>query len=312
MPSFQPTFRFFAPIRGLCPAVLGALASLALAMPDLRAAEERDARPGPARISDVDTEHMFGETTGSDIEEPGNIVPHFNSRIGIGKRGPVYGVFDQNAEIKYGLVEGLAVSAAVNGLAARIRGVPGLPDTYGGGPSGFALQARWRLLDRTKSPVGFTMQFAGAYDSRDPVAARPARVWSGAVRAAFDSELIFDRLFGAFNLFYETQSISGSFDPEAQSSSTGGVSAALSTRIADNAFAGFEMSYQRAYAGNLMGRLQGEAFYLGPTVYLTAGKAWLTLSWTMQVAGREVGGAGPLNLRDFERHRVLVVFGKAF
>ncbi|WP_204277202.1 hypothetical protein, partial [Klebsiella aerogenes] len=71
-------------------------------------------------------------------------------------------------------------------------------------------------------------------------------------------------------------------------------------------------SYLRAYSGAVLGRLQGDAFYLGPTVYITAGKAWLTLSWTMQVAGREVAGQGPLNLREFERHRALIVFGKAF
>ncbi|MGL4287530.1 MAG: hypothetical protein ACRCVA_14380, partial [Phreatobacter sp.] len=118
-------------------------------------------------MSEADTEHMFGDTTGSDIEEPGNLVPHLNSRFGFGKRGRLYDAIDQNIELKYGLMNGLAVSAAINGVGARIRGVPGLPDGFGGGASGLALQARWRLLDRATSPIGFTLQFSGAYDSRD-------------------------------------------------------------------------------------------------------------------------------------------------
>ncbi|WP_204267419.1 hypothetical protein, partial [Escherichia coli] len=67
-----------------------------------------------------------------------------------------YSVIDQNIELKYGLMNGLAVSAAINGVGARMRGIPGLPDSYGGGASGLALQARLRLIDRAIAPVGFT------------------------------------------------------------------------------------------------------------------------------------------------------------
>ncbi|WP_204323786.1 hypothetical protein, partial [Stenotrophomonas maltophilia] len=87
-------------------AILGGLSGLC-ASGSVAGAEQRPtvAPPPPgARVSDVDTEHMFGDTTGSDIEEPGNLVPHLNSRFGFGKRGRLYSVIDQNIELKYGLM----------------------------------------------------------------------------------------------------------------------------------------------------------------------------------------------------------------
>lgn len=267
--------------------------------------------PARPRISEVDTEHLFGFTVGSDVEEPGAIVPHVNSLSAFGRRGGLYGVLDQNIEIKYGVRPGLAVSAALNGFAARIRGVPGLPDTYGGGVSGLSLGGRWQVFDRQTYPIGLTLDASGGYDSRDPVTGRGgATVWSGGVRAALDSELIHDRLFAAVNIALDTQSQARSDLPGLERTSGLAFGAALSTRIASQVFLGVEASYRRAYGGSLLGQFQGDAFYLGPSLYVTSGKAWLTVSLAAQLRGHEVGGSPGLNLRDFERYRLLVVFGK--
>ena len=137
-----------------------------------------------------------------------------------------------------------------------------------------------------------------------------ATVWSGGVRAALDSELIHDRLFAAVNIALDTQSKARSDLPGLERTSGLAFGAALSTRIASQVFLGVEASYRRAYGGSLLGQFQGDAFYLGPSLYITSGKAWLTVSLAAQVRGHEVGGSPGLNLRDFERYRLLVVFGK--
>lgn len=265
----------------------------------------------PPRLSEVDTEHLFGFTVGSDVEEPGAIVPHVNSLAGFGRRGNFYGVLDQNIEIKYGVRPGLSVAAAINGFAARIRGVPGLPDTYGGGASGFALAGRWQILDRQSHPIGITLDAMGRYDSRDPVTGRAgATAWTGGVRAAFDSELIYDRLFAGLNLALDTQSLARADLPGTERASNLVIGGALSTRLAAGVFLGVEASYRRAYSGALLGQFVGDALYVGPSLYVTSGKSWLTVSFATQVRGHEVGGSPGLNLRDFERYRLLVVFGK--
>jgi hypothetical protein len=301
----QYPFATFSLVRGLSALALPA----AIAITTLPAfADERSGRP--PRLSEVDSEHMFGFTVGSDIEEPGSIVPHFNTSAAFGRRGRLYSVIDQNFELKYGLAPGVAVAAAFNGIAARARGVPGLPDTYAGGASGVGLSARFQILDRQKSPIGVTFDVNGGYDSRDAVTARGATVWSGGMRAAFDSELIYDRLFAAVNIGFDTQTQASADLPWAERSSGTFISASLSARLAAGVFVGLEASYRRAYDGQALNQFQGDAFYVGPSIYLTSGRSWLTLSFATQVKGREVGGASGLNLREFERHRVLLVFGK--
>ncbi|MCA0318059.1 MAG: hypothetical protein LCH88_08320 [Proteobacteria bacterium] len=294
-------------IRSRCFPALALLAGIAgLALP----AGANEGAERPPRQSEVDSEHMFGFTVGSDIEEPGSIVPHFNTAAAFGRRGRLYSVIDQNFELKYGLAPGVAVAAAFNGIAARARGVPGLPDTYSGGASGVGLSARFQILDRQKSPVGLTLDVNGGYDSRDPGTARAATVWSGGVRAAFDSELIYDRLFAAVNIGLDTQTRASADLPWTERSSGTFVAASVSARLAPGVFVGLEASYRRAYEGQALGRFQGDAFYLGPSIYLTSGRSWLTLSVATQIRGHEVGGSSGLNLREFERHRVLLVFGK--
>lgn len=97
-----------------------------------------------------------------------------------------------------------------------------------------------------------------------------------------------------------------------QPNSNAGISLSAVTRVADNLWLGGEVLYQRAYEGSTLGRFQGDALHIGPVLYAPIEKGWVTLSWTTQIVGREIGGVGPLNLRDFERHQFLVVMGRRF
>jgi hypothetical protein len=99
--------------------------------------------------------------------------------------------------------------------------------------------------------------------------------------------------------------------PDWQFSSLTGLALASTFRVAPNVWIGGEAQYLRSYAGSTFGRFEGDALSIGPTIYFVNGPGWVTLSWTAQVAGREIGGSNRgLNLRDFDRHQVLLVIGR--
>lgn len=282
-------------------------AGLALGLPDAAFGQERP-RQGP-----VDTEHAFGQTVGADTEEPGAVVPHLVLPAGIGRRSGTFVNVTPSVEFKFGLVENFSASASLRGLGSQVRNVPGLTDVSGVWATGLGVQGRYRFLDREKAPFGMTLQIGASTDQRNIATGFAGRSDQLETRLAFDIEPIFDRLLFAGNIFAVTARGYSPGMPGFEATSTFGVSGAVTTRIAPNLWMGGEVQYARAYGGSTFGRYQGDAVHIGPTLYATLDKAWLTVSYGIQVAGTEVAGAGGgLNLRDFERHRLLVVLGRAF
>ncbi len=77
---------------------------------------------------------------------------------------------------------------------------------------------------------------------------------------------------------------------------------ALTGRVVENLYVGFNVQYQRAYQGLTFGEFTGEALYLGPTLFAKVGdNGFLSLAWNRQVWGGEVGNAARLDLANFER-----------
>ncbi|MBX9991380.1 hypothetical protein [Phreatobacter oligotrophus] len=268
--------------------------------------------PTRQRAGEVDTEHLFGQTVGADTEEPGAFVPHFVLPSRLGRRSGSFAVTSPTLELKYGVMENFSGSVSLRGLTANTHNVPGMADTRGAFATGFGIQGRYRFLDRERAPFGMTLQLSATTDQRNMATGERGRSDQLEGRLAFDIEPIWDRLLFAGNIIMASgrNYVSGSGGFEMTSNA--GVSLSGATRITDSLWLGAEVIYQRAYTGSTFGRFQGDAVHVGPILYAPIEKGWISLSWTTQVAGREVGGVGPLNLRDFERHQFLAVVGRRF
>lgn len=290
-----------SPFIGLTALALGLAGAAA---PGL--AEERP-RQGP-----VDTEHAFGQTVGADVEEPGAVVPHLVLPSAFGRRGGTFFSTTPSLEIKFGVVENFAAAVAIRGLGSSVRNVPGMTDVSGAWMTGIGTSGRFRLMERDKGPFGMTLQIGAATDQRNIGTGLAGRADQLETRLAFDFEPVFDRVLMAGNVFFVTARNYSPGMPAFEATSTLGLSGAVTTRVASNLWLGGEIQYTRAYGGSTLGRYQGDAVHVGPTLYATLDKAWLTVSYGIQVAGTEVGGTPGLNLREFERHRLLVVLGRAF
>ena len=140
--------------------------------------------------------------------------------------------------------------------------------------------------------------------------------FSAETKIAFDMRLVDGRLWYGSNLGIEPQVARTRPDGHIERQSTVAWSHAVSARVLDNTFLGVEGRYLRASAGAVPGLLQGQAFYLGPTLYHPFSKtAYLRASFATQVWGRRHNAEVPgskLDLQDFEQQIFNVKLGMNF
>lgn len=117
-------------------------------------AEPRTAAHG---VGEVDTEHIFGFTEGSDIGAVGEKELETNSTGRFGRAGGSFSNIATALEAKYTLTERFRVSAAATVAFYDITGVNGFDDRRQTALQSFSIDARFRLLDRERAPVGLTI-----------------------------------------------------------------------------------------------------------------------------------------------------------
>jgi len=125
--------------------------------------------------------------------------------------------------------------------------------------------------------------------------------------------LVTNRLYAAFNLFYEPEQTRLHGSAEVDRDSTIGLAAAVSTQIQPGLFMGVEARYLQRYDALAFGNLIGQALYVGPTFYAKLPKNWwISAAWNIQVAGGRPGVSSRLDLIDFERHQAKLRVGFTF
>jgi hypothetical protein len=255
----------------------------------------------------IDTEHMFGFTEGSDIGYAGDreleaeTIGHFGGRDGS------YNAAATALEAKFTLSDSLLVGLGATPAYFDIAGVTGLSNQRRGALQSVLLEARYRLLDRTRAPFGLTFVFEPLWGLVDDESGAAGRQYGGEFRIAMDRELIPDRIFAAFNLLYDPSvtNVYGSGTTERQS--TVGTGLAMTGQVWSGFFLGAEARLLRRYEDVGLDHFSGQAFYLGPTLYAHLGGTWyLTASWNLQVVGRAADGPGALDLTHFERYQALL------
>ena len=192
------------------------------------------------------------------------------------------------------------VGAIVN--YSSISGVSGFDDRNEVQFGGFALEGRYRLLDRRVAPVGLTVSAEPHWTRIDDTSGELVANFGSEFVVAVDKELVENRIFAALNVRYDPEWTHLLARDVWLQQSTLGISAAVTAQVDAGVFFGIETHYVRGYDGTGANVFLGDALFVGPTTYLRLSKSFaVSAALSVQVAGIAVDVPGSLNLRDFER-----------
>jgi hypothetical protein len=266
-----------------------------------------------AEKDDIDSEHLFGFTEGSDIGDKGDREAEVEPVGRFGKRGGTYAATSIPFLLKYTAFDNFRVAPFFSLASHNIANVPGLTDVSRWTLEGVGGEVRYRLLDRQKDPIGLTLSVSGSRNRVDEATGLRAEQYGLQFLALIDRDLIPNRLFAALNLSYEPGWTRLRPTPEWERDATVGMSGALSAQVAPGWFLGLEARYFRRYDGIGLDTFLGEALFVGPTFYVKLPNRWfMSGAWNLQVAGRAVGETGSLDLINFERHEATLKIGTGF
>ena len=257
---------------------------------------------GPAR-ADVDSEHMFGFTEGTDIGTP--FLPEGElEMVGrLGRSEGNYSATSLTASLKYPLSEHFRVAPSITFTRFDISGLTGFEDRNVIGLERLALEFRWRPFDRETSVFGLTFVATPFVGFIDEVTGAAGDSWGGIFIAAADRALIPDRLFVAANFVYDFGRARDYATGLIVDGSEMGLAVAATARIGEGFYLGGEVRYLRAFDSMAFGSLVGQAVYVGPTFYAMLGRgASLSGAWNVQAWGQATGLDPGLDLSVFERN----------
>ena len=257
-----------------------------------------------AAFTEIETKYIFGFTEGSSIGLQGEKEFSAESVAALGKRDGRFFASQTKLEFEHTPTQFVQVEFGALVAAHDIAGVAGLDDRHGVSFGGMFGEFRYLLVERgTSSPAAVTVSVEPVWRRIDETSGERVANFELETRLHADTELVEDRVFLGFNAMYEpetTRRSPGVWEKE----STLGFSGAIAFRPVPPLLVGAEIWYLRHYDGIAFTSFTGEAVYLGPTLYLQLNrKAFVTAAWNVQIAGREAGAAGALDLADFSRHR---------
>lgn len=258
---------------------------------------------------EIDSEHIFGFTHGTDIGEKGEIELELEPVAAIGKRFGTYFATSQLAAIKYSVTDSFRIAPEVVAATHDIWDNPDFENRRQAGVMAASLEMRYRIFDRETGPFGLTLNFDPGWSRIDELTAERVIQYGGEFGIFIDKALIPDRLFGAINFNYALGATRLKATGEWSRDSAVEIDVSLTNHIAHGVFVGAEARYLQQYEGLGLDRLKGEALYVGPTFFVKLGKsAGLSGAWNFQVAGKPVEESGALDLVNFERQQVLLRF----
>jgi len=272
------------------------------------------AAPAAVRADEIDTEHLFGFTIGSDVGNVGEREIEGSTTGRFSKRTGSYGAIAQTLSAEFVPMENLRAEFGGAVASHRIAGVAGFEERQQVTFSGFSLDLRYRLMDRATAPFGLAIGAEPRWGRVEEVTGAAVQQYGVDFVVALDKEIVPDRVVAAFNLLYQPEIKRDRATATWSRESTAGVAAALMTQIQPGVFLGGEARYLQKYEGTGFGELAGHGFFLGPTFYMKLSRgAWMAAAWSAQVAGHAVAAApGSLDLVNFERHQVRFLFGVGF
>ncbi|MGU3663873.1 hypothetical protein ACLBX9_06765 [Methylobacterium sp. A49B] len=261
---------------------------------------------------DLDSEHLFGFTEGSDLGVPGEMELEWETSGRLGRRVARFLTVDSSLALKVPLTHDVRLAPGVTFNAYDI-GAPGTPARTTGGFNGGFLETRVRLMDRRTAPFGLTLNLVPGYGTVDGGSGVPARSFGTEIGLLADREIIPGKLIAAVNVGFALSTTRLTVMDAPVRGSGIEVAGALAYCVRPGLFLGGEARYARTYDGLVFDRFAGEAVYLGPTAYTTLStQAWASFTWSFQAAGQAMGEPGPLDLTSFDRHQMRLRVGYSF
>lgn len=261
----------------------------------------------PVHAEGADTEHIFGFTMGSDIGRVGEIELEMENVAAFGKRDGRYATLATLNQIKYTLSDRFRIAPGFGLGAQRIDGVAGFDDRHHVSFNGATLEFRAKLIDRATAPFGLTLHAQPGWNRIDDGSGLRVEQYGAEFAALFDKELVEDRWFAAFNVWYGTGVTRTHATGVTAHDSEFALHAALSYQLKPGLLIGVGTRYLRSYDGGGLDRLVGEAVYVGPTFsYSLTSTLGLSGTWQIQVAGRAAGDARWLDLDNHERQQAML------
>lgn len=259
-----------------------------------------------AAETEIDTEDLFGFTTGSDIGDPGEVEGSIESIGRFGRRGGHYRVFSPTFEVEATPLEHFSFAVNMTFDRYEIRNVSDLEDRRTRGLSQLSTQMRYQFVKRDPSPFGLTLTLEPQLGFFDQDIGERARRTALEAELSLDTALVPDQIFVAVNLTYEGERVRPrglvGFDADldevepndpdavavvrspAERETTIGMSAAVAFQALPNLFVGAELRYLRKYDGLDLGAFEGHALFLGPTLYVKiSDHVALSAAWDIQV-----------------------------
>jgi len=260
--------------------------------------------------SEIDTEHLFGFTIGTDIGEVGEREFESETDSRFGKRTGSYTALSHSLEAEFTPIENFRLSIGGSVAYHNIAGVNGFRNRRQGSFEGVFLDMRYRFLDREHSVFGLTVAAEPEWGRIDETSGERADRYGLELAVAVDKELVPDHAVVAVNLLYGFEGARPRATGVWSRESTVGLATALMMRVHPSIFVGTEARYLRAYDGLGLNAFAGYAVFLGPSVFAKLpGSWWMAAAWSAQVAGRAAGDSASLDLTNFERHQATFKFG---
>jgi len=252
----------------------------------------------------IDTQFIFGFTSGADVGDLGDKEIEHQTIAQFGKRDGSYAALRDELRYETSPIENFRFEFGPVLSFYDITGVIGLDDRRQGSFDGLVAEFRYKLLDRRRAPFALTLGAEPRWGRFDETSGAPADRYSSEFLLAADTELSKGLIFAALNLVYEPEAVRSRRTGEWQQNATIGVFAAVTTRIRPELFVGMEARYLRSYDGFGFNSLTGEALFAGPTMYLHLSKTLaISGAFGIQAAGHAVNVPGFLDLTNFTRYQ---------
>ena len=256
-----------------------ALVALAMALVGCAApCRAGDAGSAKSGVDQVDTEHLFGFTEGTDIGTVGEREFESDSTLRSGKNSGSFNDAASQLEFKYTAFRNFRVSAAATFVYYDIAGVAGMDDRRQADLQSLSFNARFRLLERDYSPFGLTLSVEPHRGFADETSGVRIDHFGWEALLLADREILPDRLFAALNVHFDTDRTRVLASGAVEQAPTLGIGAAVAGKVMPAVWLGAEVRYLRSYDGAGLDVLSGQAIYIGPTFYTRLGARVLALS----------------------------------
>ncbi|HEU4661950.1 MAG TPA: hypothetical protein VFS63_14940 [Pseudolabrys sp.] len=256
---------------------------------------------------EIETKYIFGFTEGSGIGLQGEKEFSISTTANIAKRDGRFWASETKFEYEFTPNQFMQFELGPFVSYHNIKDVTGREDRNELAFGGLFGEMRYLLLDRgPSSPLAVTLSAEPEWKRISGNGGDHVTEFELELKLNADLELIQNRLYLGANLLYEPEAEhnpdeGGGWEHE----STAGISGALAYRITPSTVIAGEVWYLRHYDGTWLNTFEGDAVYVGPSLYVKLSrKMFMTAAWNVQVAGHEEDNPGAsLNLHEFSRHR---------